>query len=263
MSMLFQVDMNVLKQLLSLKFTNIRKVLFDKFINYYIWASCTMFVSGYLMQSFGLSEKFGVFQFAGIIASGAIFEIYGTAAKMVADFEHDQIIAYYLTLPTHTATVLCSNVLYNTIVGSVMAIFLLPLAKLILWSQLNFFAIAWTKFLFLLVLVNLVCSTASLLVAALIPSMDKFEMLWVRIIFPLWFLGGFQFSWDSVHAVAPKVSYFMLLNPIFYMTEGMRAVMLGQNGSINFWVCSLVLLITLIIMSIWSFKMLKKRLDFV
>jgi ABC-2 type transport system permease protein len=222
-----------------------------------------MLVAGYLMQSFGMSDKFGVFQFAGIMASGGIFELYGNAATMVADFEHDQTIAYYLTLPTHTITVLCSHVLYNTIVGSVMALFLLPLAKIILWNQLNLFNIAWLKFIFFLALLNLVCATASLLVAALVPSMDKFDMLWTRIIFPLWFLGGFQFSWYSINLMAPKLSYFMLLNPVMYMTEGMRAAVLGQEGSINFWINCLVLLIMLVSVAFWAFKALKKRLDFV
>lgn len=263
MSMIFQLDINILKKLLRLKFTNIRKVLFDKFLNYYIWGSCTIFVSGYLMQSFGLSDTFGVFQFAGIIASGGIFELYGNSVTFVSDLEGNQTIAYYLTLPTHTVTVLVSNILYNTIVGSVMGISLLPLAKLILWNQLDLFAITWVKFLFFVVLINLVCSVLTLFISAFIPSMDKFDILWTRIMFPLWFLGGFQFSWNSIHSMSPKLAYVMLFNPVIYMTEGIRSTMLGQSGSINFWICCFALLIVLVFGAYWSFKALKKRLDFV
>ena len=93
--------------------------------------------------------------------------------------------------------------------------------------------------------------------------MDKFDILWVRIVFPLWFLGGFEFSWNSVHLIAPKLSYLLLLNPIIYMTEGVRAALLGQDGMISFWICCLVLSVMFVGVGYWSFKALKKRLDFV
>jgi ABC-2 type transport system permease protein len=261
--MIFNIDFDIFKQLVQLKFTNVRQVLFDKFINFYIWAGCSMLVSGYLMQSFGLKADFGPFQLGGILASVGIFELYGNAVTFVSDLEGDCTIAYYLTLPTHTATVLCSHIFYYATIGTVMSIATLPLAKLILWNKLSLLAIAWPNLLFFIMLINIFCATTTLLLSAFIPSMDKFDILWVRIMFPLWFLGGFQFSWNSVHLTAPILSYLLLLNPITYMSEGVRAALLGQNGSINFWICCVVLLMMFIGVAFWSYKALKKRLDFV
>ncbi|MFH1254528.1 MAG: hypothetical protein V1646_03795 [bacterium] len=262
MSMIF-IDLYILKQLILLKFTNIRHVLFDKFINFYIWAGVTMFVSGYLLQAFGLTNDFGPFQLGGILACTGMFELYGNAVTFVSDLEGDRSISYYLTLPTHTATVLCSHIFNYATISTVMTIATIPLAKLILWNQLNLLAISWPKLLFFILLINVFCATATLLLSAFIPSMDKFDILWTRIIFPLWILGGFQFSWYSVHSTAPKLSYILLLNPILYMSEGIRAALLGQEGTINFWICSVVLIVMWIGVGFWSFKALKKRLDFV
>jgi ABC-2 type transport system permease protein len=257
------IDWNVLKQLIKLKFTNIRSVLFDKFINLYIWAGCSMLVSGYLMKSFGLSDDFGPFQLGGILAGVGIFELYGNAVTFVSDLEGNRAIEYYLTLPTHTATVLCSHIFYYSTIGIAMSLATLPLAKLILWNKFSLLAISWPKLLFFIMLINLFCATATLLMAAIIPSMDKFDILWTRIMFPLWFLGGFQFSWQSVYQVAPKFAFLLLLNPVIYMAEGVRAALLGQSGTINFWICCLILSIMWIGIGLWSFKALKKRLDFV
>lgn len=222
-----------------------------------------MIVSGYLMQSFGLSDNFGPFQLGGIIASVGIFELYGNAVTFVSDLEGDRTIAYYLTLPTHTATVLCSHIFYYSTIGIIMSFTSLPLAKLILWNRLDLAAISWIKLSIFVVLINTFCATATLLASALIPSMDKFDILWTRVMFPLWFLGGYSFSWYSTYSTAPKLAYLMLLNPIIYMSEGMRSALLGQEGLINFWVCCFVLIVMFVVIGIWSFKALKKRLDFV
>jgi ABC-2 type transport system permease protein len=263
MSMIFQMDFDILKQLIRIKFVNARQVLFDKFLNFYIWAGCSMLVAGYLMQSFGTSESFGPFQLGGIIASVGIFELYSNAVTFVSDLEGDRTIAYYLTLPTHTATVLCSHVFYYATIGVLMSFASLPLAKLILWNRFDLGAISWVKLLFFVVLINLFCATSTLLASALIPSMDKFDILWTRVMFPLWFLGGYAFPWNAVYSRSPGLSYILLLNPIIYMSEGMRATLLGQEGSMNFWVCCLVLTIMWAGIAFWSYKALKKRLDFV
>jgi len=258
-----QIDLCVLKQLMCVKFVNARRVFIDKFFNFSIWAGCTLLVTGYLMKSFGLTDDFGPFQLGGILAGVGIFELYGNAVTFVSDLEGDRAIAYYLTLPTHTITVLCSHILYYASISIVMSLATLPLAKLILWNNLKLLAISWPRLLFFIVLINLFCATATLLLSAIIPSMDKFDILWVRIMFPLWFLGGFQFSWYSVNQTAPKFSYLLLLNPFLYMAEGIRAALLNKNDTIPFWICCAVLIIAWIGVGLCAYKTLKKRLDFV
>jgi ABC-2 type transport system permease protein len=261
MTRYFHVD--IFWQLLRAKFTNVRRVLTDKFINFYIWVTCSLFVGGYLMQAFGLAKDFGPFQLGGILASVGLFELYGNAVTIVSDIEGDRTIDYYLTLPTSAFTVLASSVCYYMVIGTVMSLILFPLSKLLLGAQLDFVHTAWFSLIFFILLVNLVFATATLMLSAFIPSMDKFDILWMRIIFPLWFLGGFQFSWASVHTTVPWFSYVMLLNPVTYTTEGMRAALLGQEGNLPFWLCSTVLVGMLVVVSLWAYVAFKKRLDFV
>ncbi len=116
-------------------------------------------------------------------------------------------------------------------IGIIMGMLLLPLAKVILGAQFVLANVSWVSLIAFLTLINLVCATATLMLSALIPSMDKLDILWVRFIFPLWISGGFQFSWLSVHTTIPWLSYVMLANPITYTTEGVRAALLGQGDT--------------------------------
>ncbi len=258
-----QIDLSILKQLMRLKFVNIRSELIEKTTNIYIWAGCTIFVMGYLMQSFGLAKDFGPFQLASILAVIGLFELYGNAATLLADFETDRVISYYLTVPSSAITVLAGYVFHYLFVSFVMSIALIPLGKLLLLGQLKLSDISWIKFLLFLFLVNLLWATMAFLLASYLESIEKLGIAWCRIIFPLWFLGGFQFSWTAINSVSPILSYGMLLNPVIYATEGMRAVILGAGDAIPLWICSIVLTFMLIITAFWSYKALKKRLDFV
>jgi len=257
----FQAD--IFWQLLCTKATNIRTKLVNAFIDYYIWAGCTLFVSGHVLQAFGMSQDFGAFQFCAMLSAVGLFNLYGNAITMVSDIEGDRSVDYYFSLPTTAITVLASNVFYYTCIGFITGVFLFPLAKLILGTQLAFAQVSWLSVLFFMLLTNLLFATTTILIASLVPSMDKFDVVWVRFIFPLWFLGGFQFSWQAIYSKSPWLAYVILLNPITYATEGMRAAMLGQEGYLPFWICSTVLLVLLGVVGRVAYVAFKKRLDFV
>ncbi len=263
LSSLLQFHPNIFKQLLRAKLTNIWSVLAEKIINIYVWAGCIIFVSGYLLQAFGLAHDFGAFQLAGIFASVGLFELYGNTAALVADIEGDRTIAYYFTLPSSIITVLLSYVCYYLIISMSMCFALLPFGKILLWNQLNLTNVSWWRLLVFVTLVNIIWATLVFVFTAYLPNIKKLGVIWCRVIFPLWFLGGYQFSWLKTHAILPMFSYVMLINPVIYCTEGIRSVLLGAEGYLPFWLCCSVLTAIYLIISVWAFKALKKRLDLV
>jgi ABC-2 type transport system permease protein len=256
-------NFTIFKHLLQAKLVNIRSEVTERIINIYIWAACTIFVTGYVMQSFGLAQNFGVFQFAGILATVGLFELYGNTATLIADFEGDRKIAYYLALPTSAPSVMASYVAHWVIHSVSECLALVPLGICMLFGQLNFMSIAWGKLLFFIVLSNTLWAVMAFVLAAYLPNIDKLGVAWCRVIFPLWFLGGFQFSWSAMLGVTPALAYIMLANPMVYGTEGVRAVILGQQGYIPFWLCCTFLAALCVVMMLWAGAALRKRLDFV
>ena len=93
--------------------------------------------------------------------------------------------------------------------------------------------------------------------------MARLENAFMRIVYPLWFLGGFQFSWKVLHDCSPTLATLNLLNPYVYSMESMRAAALGQHDYLPFWYCIGALVLFTIMFASWGIIRLKKRLDFI
>lgn len=254
---------NVYKELIAADLNGTRKNLIDKMINVSIWLTITLIIFSYLMQSFGLSADFGVFQFGSIVASMGLFEMFPSAVRLLSDFENEKTINYNLTLPIPSWVALLAKVTFYAINALVLAVCVIPLGKIILWNKLNLMAIAWPKLIILVLLSSFFYGTLTLWLASMIPDMSQISNVWMRCIFPLWFLGGFQFSWAVLHKTIPAAAYVDLLNPIVYITEASRSTVLGQEGFINYWICLGAIGILTVLFLFFANRNLKKRLDFV
>ncbi len=250
-------------QLLRTELIELRKTFFDQAINLAIWVFCTIVVVGYITKSqFNIvNPDFGVFNLAGCVATAGFFEVYPRSFNFIADLEGPEIISYYTTLPLPAWLVFVTKMIYWFISSVLRGLIVLPLGKLILWDSFSLSAIHWPKFALIFILSNVFYSCLTLLVSSIIPKMSLMENVWMRVIFPLWFLGGFQFSWFMLFKLAPAVGYLDLLNPIIYVMEAMRVAMLGPQDNLPFWLCILMLTLFSIACALTGIKRLKKRLD--
>lgn len=255
--------LHVCKELICSDILVFKQTCLDKFIDVTIWVVLTMFVTSYIMPYFGLSHDFGVFQFGGIIAAIGLFELYGSAVELVTDFEGDRVINYSLTLPIPSWMALVSKGAYYFIVYFILSILVFPIGKLTLWNQLDLTQINYFRFFLSLIFQNIFYASFVLWTASIIANMNSLSSIWARYIFPMWFMGGFQFSWIALHKVMPIVSYINLLNPMIYITEMVRISILGQLDYINFWYCIIAVTFFSALCLALGIRNLKKRLDFV
>ena len=170
---------------------------------------------------------------------------------------------YNLILPIPSWIVILSKVVFFSINAAVMALCIIPLGKLILLNKLVLFNISFFKLFLLIICASIFYASLIIWLASIVDDISKIGNIWLRIIFPLWFMGGFQFSWASMNVVVPWLSYINLLNPITYITESTRAAILGQSGYINFWICLLAISFFSLASLILGISNLKRRLDFV
>lgn len=234
-----------------------------KIVNIYIWVVCSLFVTGYVMQSFGLTTNFGSFQLATIIGTVGLFEIYGNCMRSIMDFEGDRTISYYLTLPTTPTVVLLATAASYACMGIVLALIMLPGGKLILFNTFDITTISWPTFIVITVVANIFFAIATLAITAHVGTMPRIENVWSRFIFPLWFLGGFQFSWSAIFTLSKPLAFLLLCNPVIYVMEGTRGALLGQQDCLPFWICCSMLIVYSIACWIYSYRKTKKLLDFV
>ncbi len=251
------------KELLCTDLAILRKMIADKVINLLIWVVANCLIFGYLMPAFGLTSTYSGFILAGLSASAGMFEVFPGASALINDFEGDQVYSYYLTLPMPSWLVWLRSILYYAIGASFMAIFVLPVGKLVLWNQVNLQHFNIVKFIIVFLLSNLFFGAFTLWITSCLKNMLKMQNVWMRFVFPVWFLGCYQFSWYVLYNKWPLLAYINLLNPITYIMEGIRGSILGQEGYIPWIYCCIALVLFIGLCSWRSIKSLKKRLDFV
>ncbi len=240
-----------------------RQGIVDQVLNLCIWTGLTLFIMGYIMQQFGLTAHYGAFQFASIIGAVGIFEIYNAAIKNIMDIDGDRNISYYLTLPARPAVILASMAFSYSLVSMLLTVFLLPFGGLVLYNRFNFSDISWGKFVVIAFLSHIFFGVFMIAMTGHVGTMSKMRNIWMRFIWPLWFLGCYQFSWTALYIVSPFFAYLLLCNPIVCVMEGTRAALLGQQDFLPWGICCMAL--CFFIAAFWSYAnyKMKRLLDFV
>jgi len=255
--------MRTAKALLITDLIIFRAVVVSKIINIACWMTCILFVNAYLLPKLGIDQSFGLLSFAGMIAAAGMFELFSTVVDVVIDFEFGKIIYYYATLPIPFWMVLVRKMISVAITHSIITLSILPLGKILLWNDFNLLQVNWLQFFIILLVGNLFYGAFSIFVSSVVKTRERIGLVWMRFLFPLWFLGGFSFSWFTLKTVTPRLAYVILLNPMIYMTEAYRAVIIGPEGFFPFYYSIAALLIFSLFFGYLGIIRLKKHLDFV
>lgn len=254
----------VFKNLIAIDLIIFKQMFMDKFIDLSIWIVLTTIVTSYIMPYFGLAADFGVFQLGGLIAAAGLFEMGNSnVVDLVSDFEGDRVISFNFTLPIPSWLALVSKAAYYFIIYTILAVLMLPIGKLCLWNQFDLTSVHYPKLILAIFALSLFYACFALWIASIVPNMAKMGQVWTRFIFPMWFLGGFQFSWMASYKTVPSFALANLINPMIYITEAVRVALLGQEGFINFWLCLLAILFFAAVSLYLGITSLRKRLDFI
>ena len=202
----------VCKNLIKADLIIFKQMFLDKFIDLSIWVVLTTIVTAYIMPYFGLTVDFGVFQLGGLIAATGLLEMGNSnTVELVSDFEGDRVISFNLTLPIPSWLALVSKAGYYFIIYTILSLLMLPIGKLCLWNQFDLASVHYPKFILAIFALNLFYASFALWMASIVPNINKMGQVWMRFIFPLWFLGGFQFSWMASYKTIPSFAMVNLI----------------------------------------------------
>jgi ABC-2 type transport system permease protein len=240
-----------------------KEVVLGRLFDSAIWVSSVVLVVSYVFPALGMTTAFGPVYSVATIVSSSFFEVFYTTFSFTSDLERDSVIFYFFILPIPTYFVLLKNIVSFACRTTILSAPVLPLVKLILWNRLDLSHFSLVKFLILFVSMNLLFGSFSLFIASIIKGLNKMGSVWTRFLFPLWFFGGTQFSWETMTKAFPILGYILLLNPVIYATEGLRSAVLGTAVSIPFWICLINIWIFCLFFTFVGIVRLKKRFDFV
>lgn len=232
----------------------------DKAIDSFIWGILTIVVMAYVMPEFGL-KNFGAFQAATIIIGVIGFETNFQLYNLASSIEHRKHLFYLFTLPVPSSVIFLQKAVLFTINGLILSLMMLPAMKLILGNELNLMAISWGKLAVILIVSSFLFSSLTLFLLVFVKRADQVEHMFMRVLFPMWFLGGFQFSWHALYKLNPYFGYLGLLSPDTYAHEAVRAAMLGPEGFLPFWLCIGVMCLCSVAFGGYGYTRVRRRLD--
>ncbi|MBV8661409.1 MAG: ABC transporter permease [Candidatus Dependentiae bacterium] len=248
--------------LLSKDITIYNKRWINRSIDALVWAGSSLLIAHRIMPLFGITDPaYGTFNLIGNLAIWGLFEMLTSIGMFLGDLQGEKTIGYYVSLPLPSSMLFIEQAFASAYRSIASSILILPLGKLILGNNLILSNINWPCFIFALLMINIFYGFFTLLIASYIPDLSALTMVRSRIMFPLWFLGGFQFPWKMLYGVAPKLAYVSLCNPIIYIMDGIRSTVLPTEQYLPFWNCMGMLILFSILFGYFGIQKLKQRLD--
>ena len=179
-------------------------------------------VFGFLLPKMGMVR--GGYQttlLPGILAvSLALSAIQSVALPMVQDFGWTREIEDRLLAPVATWVIAAEKIVAGVIQGVVAALFVLPLARLIMGPIANLSFVHVGDVFVITVLGATAFSALGMWLGTSIAP-QQIGLMFSAIIAPMMFFGCAYYPWRGLDAV-PVLKYAVLINPLVYVAEGMR-----------------------------------------
>jgi ABC-2 type transport system permease protein len=115
----------------------------------------------------------------------------------------------------------------------------------------------WPLLAIILVTGSLLTASLGLLLGTLMDP-RKMQMLFAAILLPATMLGCVYYPWSALHSIR-WLQIGVLVNPMVYMSEGLRAVLTPQTGHLALWAILLVLVGATALIGYFGTKAFERR----
>ena len=204
-------------------------------------------VFGYLLPKMGfMGRGYTTALLPGVLAISLTFSsIQSVALPMVQDFGWTKEIEDRLLAPVPIWLVAAEKIVAGVLQGVVSALFVLPVARLIMGPIPNLSFGHIGDVLLITVLGAAAFSSLGLFLGTAIQP-QQIGLMFGVILAPMIFFGCAYYPWQGLSAV-PIMKYAVLVNPLVYVAEGMRAALTpgAPHMSLGIVVLALILITAL------------------
>jgi len=182
-------------------------------------------VFGYLLPKMSfVGRGYQTALLPGILAvSLSLSAIQSVALPMVQDFGWTKEIEDRLLAPVPTRVVAAEKIVAGMLQGFIAAAFVLPIARIVMGPIAE---LSWShagEVVAVVLLGALAFSALGMWLGTAIAP-QQIGLMFSVIIAPMIFFGCAYYPWRGLDAV-PVVKYLVLVNPMVYVSEGMRAAL--------------------------------------
>ena len=182
-------------------------------------------VFGFILPRLGLVHGgYTTTLLPGILAvSLSLSAIQSVALPMVNDFGFSREIEDRLLAPIPVQLVASERVVMGIIQGVIAALFVLPIARLIM-GPIPSLSFDHASVILGITIVGAATFSALGLLMGSIINPSQIGLMFSIVIAPMIFFGCAYYPWRGLDAV-PVLKYAVLVNPMVYVAEGMRAAL--------------------------------------
>ncbi len=226
------------------------------------WPLLTALINGYIAPTMGLPTWYAGFMIVGSAVALSYYVVFNLAYELTNDIDSVRKIDFEMCLPVRPQLIV-----FKTSVLAAMRAFLMTaplpfLCKPVLWNSFDLSALSLPKYLLAFALACLMFGFFMMAVGGGVKSKDVMHFR-VRVVDVVFFSGCFIFPWAKYFEASEKLGYFILLNPMTYAMEGIRASVVLHQGHLNYWVCCAVMLACCAVAYLFALRTWRRRLDYV
>src|ERR1700740_3180514 len=174
----------------------------------------------------GTGVSFATILVPGLMASMLLMQgIFGTTMPLVMEFSWQRTIEDRALAPVPIRVLAVQKILAGAVQAFIGALIAFPIVLLVHAAGQAPHVHVTNWFLFGLIMVAASTLTASLgLLIGTAMDPRKMQMLFVVILLPAQMLGCVYYPWAALHSIR-WLQILVLINPMVYMSEGLRAVL--------------------------------------
>lgn len=222
-----------------------------------------LFVFTYIFPRIGQSSAVGSANFAtvllpGLMAVAIMFSgIAAVALPLSQEFGVTREIDDRVMCPLPVAAVAIEKICFSAIQSVLAAVLVVPLAYYIPATPVQAHVASWPMLLATLVLSSLVSGAMGMTIGSNVRP-QQIGLVFAIIVVPITFLGCVYYPWAVLSHVR-WLQIAVLLNPIVYMSEGLRAALTPGIPHMPSLLIIAALLISLALLGIFGIKGFLRR----
>jgi ABC-2 type transport system permease protein len=216
-------------------------------------------VFGLLLPRMGfVGEAYKAALLPGVLAVSLAFSsVQSVALPMVADFGWTREIEDRLLAPISLELIALEKIVSGVIQGLIAALFVLPIARLIMGPIDGLTASHFGLVIVIVLLGATAFSMLGLLMGSLVNP-QQIGLMFSVIVAPMIFFGCAYYPWQNL-SVFPVMKYAVLINPLVYVSEGMRGVLTPAMPHMDLRAVSAALIIIIAIFWTLGLRYFTKR----
>jgi ABC-2 type transport system permease protein len=181
----------------------------------------------------GGEGQFSSMLVAGVIAIACIFQgIQAVALPLVQEFGYSREIEDRVMAPLPVWAVAVEKLAAGAAQGLIAAVIVFPLALIIPVTPVHL-QVVWLRLVTLLPLAAVTGSALGLVIGTRVQP-RQVPLIFGIVVIPITFLGATYYPWAALSKL-PWLQTVVLLNPLVYMSEGMRVSLVPYIQHMAYW----------------------------